>query len=176
MNVEDFRHAMDQALGLPPDSESIGSVPDALELLRDEYGGNRGLVEFLRDELNIPERTAYYYAAGRSVRQPDRRDAIIGAAGEIADERRDAAMVDHLDPLRGAGGATIGRVPVEYDGQPAGTRYLGTQPLSDPGTVADLIAEEDWAEAASEFSGQLMTAYDAPALDVTAYPNGITLR
>lgn len=173
-----FQEAMEQALGLPPDADSIDSVPDALELLRDEYGGNRGLVQFLADDLGIPERTAYYYAAGRSVRQPDRRALIIEAAGQLADERRDAAMGDHLAPLRTAGAVDVGRVAVQYDDQDAGTRYVGSKNMADLDAVADLIEEEDWAAAAAEFSGQLMTAYGdgAEVLDVSDYPSGITLR
>ncbi|MGI5507382.1 hypothetical protein [Lentzea sp. CA-135723] len=79
--------------------------------------------------------------------------------------------------LRGKTSASIGAsIPVAYDGETDGTRDIHDADI-DGDVLADLLEAGDLDGATDEFTAQIMADYGdlADTLDITDFPNGITL-
>lgn len=165
------------ALGLDDPAEP-DNTDEALELIREEYG--TGAVGFLVD-LGIPRRTAQYYYAGRSVRDPERRTALVSYARGVAEERADAQRQRVADRVRAASGTNVGKVDVKStsSGDDEGSRTPGWTVFY-PGEldqVADLIAGGEFKDAAEVYSEAVMESYGAGgALDIDDYKQHIQWR
>jgi len=165
------------ALGLT-EPDAIDSPTEALDIFREEYGTRA--VGFLVS-LGIPRRTAQYYYAGRSIRQPERRALLVDYARDIQRQHIEGDRRKVADKIRRASSTYCPRVEVTSasSGDDEGGRSPGWQPLYalDRAGIAELVQTGEFEPADTMYSDAIMEAYGAGgALDIASYDGPIQWR